>query len=76
MSKSRQNKKIWKKAFIVYDVNSLPTEHEVYLENVSYLARDYGILLYDSDLGDKPVVIPKRYSVKFREEKGFKNDRL
>lgn len=67
MSKSRQNKKIWKNAFIVYDVNSIPRDHGADLEKVSDLARNYGMLLYDSDLGDKPQVLPRRYSVKFRK---------
>ena len=67
MSKSRQNKKIWKNAFIVYDINSVPRDHGANLEKVSDLARNYGILLYDSSLGDAPEVFHKRYSVKFKK---------
>ncbi len=67
MSRSRQNKKIWKKALIIYDVSAIPKNHGADLEKINDLARNYGILLYDGDLGDKPVVLPKRYSVKFRK---------
>ncbi len=67
MSKSRQNKKIWKNAFIIYDVKSIPRNDGADLEKIDELARDYGLLLYDGELGDKPIIIPKRYSVKFRK---------
>ena len=65
MSKSRQNKKIWKKAIISYDICSIPEGIDV--EKMYFLAREYGILLYDSNSGDAPQILPKMYSVKFRK---------
>ena len=67
MASLRQNKKIWKNAFIIYDVNSIPRNDGADLEKIDELARNYGLLLYDGELGDKPTIIPKRYSVKFRK---------
>lgn len=65
MSKSRQNKKIWKKAMITYDIAAIPKEQGVDFEMLMNLIRNYGILVYDSETGDAPRITPKRYSVNF-----------
>lgn len=67
MSKSRQNKKIWKKAGIVYDICSIPRDVGMDVEKIYFFAREYGILFYDSNSGDAPQILPKRYSVKFKK---------
>ena len=69
MSKSRQKKKIWKKAMIVYDVVAIPKDQGVDFEMLMHLIRTHGIIIYDSNtFGDKPQVIPKRASVHFKIE--------
>ena len=68
MSKSRQNKKVWKKAMITYDVAAVPKEQGVDFEMLMNLIRNYGILVYDSSMGDAPRITPKRYSVNFKHK--------
>ena len=52
---------------IIYDVVSIPKDQGVDFEMLMNLARNYGIIVYDSDmLGDEPRVIPNRYSVNFK----------
>ena len=66
MSKSRQNKKIWKKALIICDIASIPRNEGVDFDMWMNLARNHGVLLYDSTEGSAPRVTPRRYSVKFK----------
>ena len=66
MSKRVRNK-IWKKAIIVYDVSSCPINNYIDMEKVMYLAREHGLILWDSNSeGKPPKVLPKRYSTKFK----------